>query len=95
MRRTAEAIARRIEARHAVRWRWQGDAMELVAPAGIASGARGRLTVGDGDVTIEVHLPLALSPLRGMIERQLVARLDRVLADADTSNGAILGGHLV
>ena len=26
---------------------------------------------------------------------EVAARLDRVLADADTSNGAILGGHLV
>ena len=31
LRGTAEAIARRIQARHAVSWRWQGDSMELTA----------------------------------------------------------------
>jgi putative polyhydroxyalkanoate system protein len=79
MRRTAEAIARRIALRHDVRWSWQGDSMELVAPPGLAAGARGRVTLSDADVAIEIHLPLALSPARGMVERKLTAKLDVIL----------------
>jgi putative polyhydroxyalkanoate system protein len=79
VRRTAEAVARRIEQRHAVRWRWEGDAIELDAPPGPARGARGRVTVGDADVAIEIHLPLALFPLKGMVERRLSAKLDELL----------------
>ena len=75
LRGTAEAIARRIEARHAVRWQWEGDSMELTA----AIGARGRVTIGAGDVAIEIHLPLALSPARGMVERRVAAKLDAIL----------------
>lgn len=82
VRRTAETLARRIEQRHAVRWRWEGDAIELAAPPGPASGARGRVTVGDGDVAIEIHLPLALFPLKGMVERRIVAKLDEILGAA-------------
>lgn len=82
VRRTAENLARRIEVRHAVRWRWEGDAIELHAPPGPASGARGRVTVGDGDVAIEIHLPLALFPLKGMVERRLSAKLDEILGAA-------------
>lgn len=82
LRRTAETLARRIEQRHAVRWRWEGDAIELHAPPGPASGARGRVTVGEGDVAIEIHLPLSLFPLKGMVERRLSAKLDELLGAA-------------
>ena len=79
MRTTVEDIARGIEQRHAVRWRWQGDSMELVAPPGIAAGARGRVTIGDADVAIEIKLPLALAAARGMVERRLTAKLHVIL----------------
>jgi putative polyhydroxyalkanoate system protein len=82
VRRTAEAVARRIEQRHAVRWRWEGDAIELSAPPGPVSGARGRVTVGEGDVAIEIHLPLSLFPLKGMVERRVSAKLDELLGAA-------------
>ena len=77
MRRVAEDVARRIERRHAVSWHWLGDTMELAAAAG---GARGRVTIGDDDVAIEIHLPLAFSPVRGMLERTVAAKLDALLA---------------
>ncbi len=79
LRRAAEAIACRIAQRHDVRWRWQGDSMELTAPPGIAGGTRGRVTIDDADVAIEIHLPLALAPARGMVERRLSAKLDVIL----------------
>ncbi len=79
MRRFVEATARRIEEKHAVRWRWVGDSMELVAPPGLAAGARGRVTIDEAAVAIEVNLPLALAAARGMVERRLNAKLDVVL----------------
>ncbi len=79
VRGKAESIARRIEQRHAVRWTWQGDSIELTAPAGLASGARGRVTIGAGDVAVEIHLPLALYPARGMVERRITEKLDAIL----------------
>ena len=82
VRRTAEAVARRIEQRHAVRWQWSGDSIELVAPTGPASGARGRVTIGEGDVAIEIHLPLLLSPVRRMVEQRVSAKLDELLGAA-------------
>jgi putative polyhydroxyalkanoate system protein len=82
VRRTAESLARRIEQRLAVRWRWDGDAIELHAPQGPASGARGRVTVGNGDVAIEIHLPLSLFPLKVLVERRIVAKLDELLGAA-------------
>jgi hypothetical protein len=101
MRRTAEDIARRIESRHDVRWRWLGDSMELVAPKGLhdgdaraseclrpslaplpkplAGGTHGRVTIDDAEVRIEIHLPLALTPVRAAVARQVAAKLDVIL----------------
>ncbi len=81
-RRTAEAVARRLEQRHPMSWSWQGDSLELTAPSGPARGARGRVTIADADLAIELHLPLALSPLRGLVERRLSAKLDELLGAA-------------
>ena len=80
LRARAENVARRIAERHAVSWRWDGDALELVAPSGMASGTRGRVTIGEADVAIEVELPLLLRPMRRLVERQLVARVSALLA---------------
>src|SRR6185312_12001296 len=90
-RRTAETIARRIEQRHPVRWRWEGDSLELHAPEGPARGAHGRVTFDTGLLAIELHLPLVLSPLKGMVEGRLSAKLDEILGPADRLDPAGAG----
>jgi putative polyhydroxyalkanoate system protein len=82
LRRTAETVAARIERRHAVRWRWEGDTIELSAPPGPASGARGRVIVREGDVAIEIDLPLSLYPFKAVVERRVSAKLDELLGAA-------------
>jgi putative polyhydroxyalkanoate system protein len=82
-RTTAEHIARRVAQRHSVTWRWDGDdAIELVAPPGMANGARGRVTLDDQEVAIEVTLPFALRPAKRFVETQLRSKLDAVLGVA-------------
>jgi putative polyhydroxyalkanoate system protein len=82
VRRRAEAVARRIELRHQVSWRWEGDHLRLTAPTGIARGASGTVTVRDDHVAIEIDLPLPLRPVKGLVEGQLRQRLDALLAPA-------------
>ena len=79
-RARAERVARRAETRHRARWRWEGDAIELSAPPGLAGGARGRVSLDDTHVEIEVYLPLALTPVRRFVESQILLRLDALLA---------------
>lgn len=81
-RTTAERIARRVAQRHDVVWRWDGDAIELAAPSGVANGATGRVTLDAHEVAIEVTLPLALRPARRFVETQLRSKLDAVLGVA-------------
>ena len=80
LRTRAEAVARRIEQRHNVSWRWEGDSMKLSAPGGLAKGASGTVRVGHQDVHIGIVLPLALRPVRGVVEGPLEERLDALLA---------------
>lgn len=76
----AERLARHVEQKHDVRWRWTGrDAIELSAPPGPASGATGRVTIGDVEVAIEIHLPVALRPVKRLVQARLQAKLDDVL----------------
>lgn len=82
VRHKAESVARRIEQRHDVRWRWEGDSLELSAPTGLASGTHGRVTIGQRDVAIELHLSLALRPVRRLVERELAAKLEEFLGAA-------------
>jgi putative polyhydroxyalkanoate system protein len=79
-RARAERVARRAESRHRARWRWDGDAIVLLAPPGLASGAHGRVMLDATHVEIEVHLPFALSPAKRFVESQILSRLDALLA---------------
>lgn len=78
-RSRAEYLARRIEHRLAVSWRWEGEQMRLIAPPGPASGARGVVRLVPGQVHIEIDLPFALRPMKGLLEGKLRDKLDALL----------------
>lgn len=80
VRARAESLARRIEQRLSVRWAWNGDEMKLTAPPGPARGTTGTVRLQDDEVHIEVQLPLALSPMRRLVEGKLRDKLEDVLA---------------
>jgi putative polyhydroxyalkanoate system protein len=81
-RARAEELARRIEHRLAVSWRWEGERMRLSAPPGPASGARGVVHVTPEQVQIEIDLPLVLRPMKSVLEGKLHDKLDRLLGAA-------------
>lgn len=81
-RARAEYLARRIERRLAVSWRWEGEHMRLSAPPGPASGIRGVVRLTPGEVHIEIDLPLALRPMKGLLEGKLHDKLDTLLGAA-------------
>ncbi|MRG95801.1 polyhydroxyalkanoic acid system family protein [Polyangium spumosum] len=78
-RRRAEDLARRLEQRRGVRWRWEGDELRLDAPSGPAKGTRGSVRVDAEVVRIRVELPLFLRPMRPVVETKLREKLDAML----------------
>ena len=67
-KRRAEDLAKRLELRRGVRWRWDGDVLRLDAPSGPAKGTRGTVRVDGEAVSIQVELPLLLRAMRSMVE---------------------------
>lgn len=78
-RARAEELARRVERRLAVSWHWEGDSMRLMGPPGLASKAQGVVNLVPGQVQIEIDLPLALRPMKGILEGKLRDKLDLLL----------------
>lgn len=74
-RAKAEQLAERLASEYEVRYRWQGDTLEFRR-----SGAEGSIAVGDSTVRVELKLGLLLSPMGGMIQREIERALDKSLA---------------
>jgi putative polyhydroxyalkanoate system protein len=66
-----ERVARDLEKRFDVAWRWEGDDVQFRRP-----GVSGFMHVGATNIVLEVQLALLLSPLKPAIERQMNAHLD-------------------
>jgi putative polyhydroxyalkanoate system protein len=78
-RRRAETLARSMEDRLGVRYRWEGDRIRFDAPAGAAKGATGLVTLSEAAVQIEVDLPLVLRGLKGTVKARIQQKLDKLL----------------
>ncbi len=75
-----ERAAQAAEQRHHVSWRWAHDVLEVLPPAGIARGARGRVLVRDDEVRVEVLVPLSFLPMRQKIQTRLSQALEDLLS---------------
>ena len=70
-REAAVAIAKQLEERIDVRYRWEGDDLQLVR-----TGATGRLEVREDEVRIVIDLGLPLRPLKGRVTKRVYEYLD-------------------
>jgi len=81
-KRRAEALARSMEEKLGIRWRWEGDVIRFDAPSGAAKGATGVVKVEVQNVRVEVDLPFMLRPLKGTVESKINKKLDDLLGQA-------------
>jgi len=79
VRQKAEALARSMEDKLGIRWRWEGERIRFDAPSGTAKGVTGFLSVDASSVRMEIDLPFLLRPMKGMIESKVNVRLDELL----------------
>lgn len=73
-REAVESIARELQGKLGLAYRWEGDDVRFKRP-----GAEGTIHVTDREVRFEAHLGLLLRPLRGTVEKEVIAYLDRYL----------------
>jgi putative polyhydroxyalkanoate system protein len=78
-RKRAEDLARSMQQRFDLDWRWEGDRIVFEAPRGAAKGTRGSVDVGEREVRVQIDLPMLLRMLKGTVESKVTEKLNQVL----------------
>lgn len=75
----AESLAKGMETKLGIRWRWEGDKIKFDAPSGAAKGATGNVGVTDSEVRVEIDLPFLLRAVKGTIEGRVNDELNKLM----------------
>ena len=78
-KKRAEELAKNMEEKLGIVWKWAGDAIEFKAESGAAKGAQGEVRVSDRDVRVQVDLPFMLKMMKGTIESKIQEKLKALL----------------
>ncbi|APR83366.1 Hypothetical protein A7982_08715 [Minicystis rosea] len=78
----AEKLAKSMEEKLGIRWRWEGDQIKFDAPSGAAKGATGVVYVDPSAVRVEVDLPFLLRAVKGTVESKINEKLDQLIGTA-------------
>jgi putative polyhydroxyalkanoate system protein len=81
-KKRAEELAKSMQDKLGIRWRWEGDNIKFDAPSGAAKGATGQVSVDASQVRVEVDLPFLLRAVKGMVEGKINDKLDQVIGKA-------------
>lgn len=79
VRNRLERAAQAARRSHNVSWHWDDATLEVLPPAGIADGARGRILVNDHTLQVEILIPLPFVAVRRRIATRLTRELDLLL----------------
>lgn len=77
-RQKAEDLARNLEAKIGIQWRWEGDSVKFDTPTGAAKGVKGQVDVSDSEVRVQVDLPFLLKVMKGTIEGKIEEKLNQL-----------------
>jgi putative polyhydroxyalkanoate system protein len=75
----AEELARSMEAKLGIEWKWDGDRIRFSAKSGAAKGANGTVSVDGSSVRVEIDLPFLLRAIKGKVEEKVNEKLVEVL----------------
>ena len=78
-KKRAEELAKAMQQRFDLDWRWDGDHIAFEAPRGAAKGTKGTVEVSDRQVRVQIDLPLLLRVMKGTVEAKVQEKLSQVL----------------
>jgi putative polyhydroxyalkanoate system protein len=78
-KKKAEELAKGMEEKFSIVWRWEGDTIRFDAPKGAAKGTKGEVAVSDKDVRVVIDLPFMLKVMKGTIESKVNEKLSQIL----------------
>jgi putative polyhydroxyalkanoate system protein len=74
-RAKAEELAKSMETKFGLSWKWAGNTINFEAPSGAAKGTKGEVAVSDNSVRVAIDLPFMLRVMKGTIEEKIKERL--------------------
>ena len=78
-KKKAEELAKGMEEKFSIVWRWEGDTIRFDAPRGAAKGTKGEVAVTDKEVRVAIDLPFMLKVMKGTIESRVNEKLNQIL----------------
>jgi putative polyhydroxyalkanoate system protein len=78
-KKRAEELAKSMQQRLDLEWRWEGDRIVFEAPRGTAKGTKGTVEVTNSEVRVQIDLPLMLRMLKGTVESKVNEKLNQIL----------------
>jgi putative polyhydroxyalkanoate system protein len=78
-KRKAEDLAKGMEQKFGIHWRWDGNTIRFDAPSGAAKGTKGEVSVSDKNVRVAIDLPFMLRVMKGTIEDKVNEKLNALL----------------
>ncbi|HEY2511028.1 MAG TPA: polyhydroxyalkanoic acid system family protein [Polyangiaceae bacterium] len=78
-KKRAEELAKSLESKFNLVWRWEGDSIRFDAPSGVAKGTKGEVSVSDKTVRVQIDLPMLLRMMKGTVESKVNEKLAQIL----------------
>lgn len=78
-KKKAEELAKGMEQKFGIVWRWDGDKIRFDAPSGAAKGTKGEVAVSSTNVHVAIDLPFMLRVMKGTIEGKVHEKLNALL----------------
>jgi putative polyhydroxyalkanoate system protein len=75
----AEDLAKGMEQKFGIQWKWDGNTIRFDAPGGAAKGTKGEVAVTDKSVRVAIDLPFLLRVMKGTIEEKVNEKLNALL----------------
>jgi putative polyhydroxyalkanoate system protein len=78
-KKKAEELAKGMESKFGIVWKWEGNSIKFDAPSGAAKGTKGEVAVTEKDVRVAIDLPFMLRVMKGTIEDKVNEKLNGLL----------------
>ena len=78
-KKRAELLAKGMEAKFSLVWKWDGDSIRFDAPSGPAKGTKGEVSVNEQEVRVQIDLPFLLKMMKGTVESRVTEELQKLL----------------
>lgn len=75
----AEELAKGMEQKFGIQWKWEGNTIRFDAASGAAKGTKGEVAVSDKNVRVAIDLPFMLRVMKGTIEEKVNEKLTALL----------------